>query len=64
VHAKSVEDALMGMEPTEADIAAAADKMDIEATMGDTYASAEYRAHLAKVLARRGLILAAQRAAG
>ena len=52
------------MEPTEENITAATDQMDIEATLGDPYASAEYRAHLAKVLARRGLILAAQRAGG
>ena len=64
VHAQSVESALMGMEPTEANIAAAAEKMDIGATMGDAYASAEYRAHLAKVMAKRALILAADRAGG
>jgi aerobic carbon-monoxide dehydrogenase medium subunit len=64
VHAKSVEAALMGMEPTEENIAAAAEKMDIEATMGDAYASTEYRAHLAKVMAKRALMLAAQRATG
>lgn len=64
VHAKAVEDALMGMEPTEENIAAAADKMDIEASLGDSYASSEYRAHLAKVMAKRGLMLAAQRAGG
>jgi carbon-monoxide dehydrogenase medium subunit len=62
VHAKSVESALLGMEPTEANIAAAAEKMDIGATMGDAYASAEYRAHLAKVMTRRALMLAAERA--
>lgn len=62
VHAKSVEDALMGMEPTEANITAATDLMDIETTVGDTYASADFRAHLAKVMAKRGLMLAAQRA--
>jgi carbon-monoxide dehydrogenase medium subunit len=54
----------MGMEPTEENIAAATDKIDIEATMGDAYASAEYRAHLAKVMAKRALMLAAQRATG
>ncbi len=64
MHAKAVEDALMGMEPTQANIAAAADMMDIEATMGDSYASSEYRAHLAKVMAKRALMLAAQRAGG
>jgi len=64
MHAVAVESALAGMEPTEANIASAADMMDIEATLGDSYASAEYRAHLAKVMAKRALILAAQRAGG
>jgi aerobic carbon-monoxide dehydrogenase medium subunit len=64
MHAKSVESGLMGMEPTEANIAAATDQMNIEATLGDSYASSEYRAHLAKVLAKRALMLAAQRAKG
>jgi carbon-monoxide dehydrogenase medium subunit len=63
-HAVAVEAALMGMEPTEANVASAADKMDVEATMGDSYASAEYRAHLAKVMARRALMLAVERAGG
>jgi len=63
MHAVAVESALAGMEPTEANITAAADMMDIEATMGDSYASAEYRAHLAKVMAKRALKLAAERAA-
>jgi carbon-monoxide dehydrogenase medium subunit len=62
VHAKSVESALDGLEPTEENIAAAAEQMDIEATLGDSYASADYRAHLAKVMAKRALLLAAQRA--
>jgi len=62
MHAKAVEDALVGKEPTDENIAAAADMMDIEATMGDTYASPEYRAHLAKVMAKRGLMKAAERA--
>ena len=35
VHAKSVESALTGIEPTEANIAAAADTMDIEATLAE-----------------------------
>ena len=64
MHAKAVEDALMGMEPTEANIASAAEMMDIQATMGDSYASSEYRAHLANVMAKRALMLAAQRAGG
>src|SRR3990172_353757 len=62
VHAKLVESTLTGMEPTEANISTAVDNMDVEATMGDSYASSEYRAHLAKVMAKRGLVLAAQRA--
>jgi len=62
MHAVAVESALAGLEPTEANIAAAANMMDIEATLGDSYASAEYRAHLAKVMAKRALMLAAQRA--
>ena len=64
VHAESVEKALMGMEPTAENIAAAVEQMDIEATMGDAYASSEYRAHLAKVMAKRALMLAAERAGG
>jgi aerobic carbon-monoxide dehydrogenase medium subunit len=63
-HAKAVESALKGAEPTEENIAAAADHMDIEATLGDSYASADYRAHLAKVLTKRALLLAAERARG
>jgi carbon-monoxide dehydrogenase medium subunit len=63
-HAGSVESALPGMEPTEENIAAAAEQMDIEATLGDPYASAEYRAHLAKVMTKRALLLAAERAGG
>lgn len=62
VHAKSVEAALMRMEPTEENIAAAVEKMNIDATLGDSYASPEYRAHLAKVMAKQALLLAAQRA--
>jgi carbon-monoxide dehydrogenase medium subunit len=62
VHARSVEAALKGMEPTEENIAVATDQMDIEATLGDSYASADYRAHLAKVMAKRALLLAAERA--
>ena len=64
MHAQAAEAALMGMAPDEANIAAAADKVDIQATMSDTYASAEYRVHLAKVLAKRALMAAAQRAMG
>jgi carbon-monoxide dehydrogenase medium subunit len=61
-HAKSVESALKGVEPTEENIAAATENMDIDATLGDSYASSEYRAHLAKVMAKRALLLAVERA--
>jgi carbon-monoxide dehydrogenase medium subunit len=62
IHMSAVEAALTGQEPTEANISAAAEKVgELQAVMSDTYASAEYRAHLAKVLARRALMLAAER---
>jgi aerobic carbon-monoxide dehydrogenase medium subunit len=63
-HAKSVEAALKGVEPTEENIAAATEEMDIDATLGDSYASADYRAHLAKVMTKRALLLAVERARG
>jgi carbon-monoxide dehydrogenase medium subunit len=63
MHMSAAEAALTGQEPTEANLAAAAEKVgELQAVMSDTYASAEYRAHLAKVLARRALMLAAERA--
>lgn len=61
-HAVAVESALAGMEPTAENIASAAEQMDIQPTLSDYYASAEYRAHLAKVMAKRALMLAVQRA--
>ena len=64
VYVKSIGEALEGMEPTEENISAAVDQMDIKATLGDSYASAEFRAHLAKVMAKRALMLAAERATG
>jgi CO/xanthine dehydrogenase FAD-binding subunit len=60
----TVESALMGMEPTQDNLVAAAEKMNIDATLGDAYASAEYRVHLAKVMAKRALLKAAERAMG
>lgn len=63
VRASAAEAALTGQEPTEANIAAAAAKVgDIQATMSDTYASADYRQHIASVMAKRALMAAAQRA--
>ncbi len=65
VRAKAAEAALMGMAPTADNIAAAAEKAgDIKATMSDVYASADYRTHLATVLAKRALMMAAERAGG
>lgn len=63
VRVKAAEDALLGQEPTEANIAAAAAKAsEVTATMSDTYASADYRQHIASVMAKRALMSAAQRA--
>ncbi len=63
VHAADAEKALTGQAPTEANLQAAADKAGaIAVTMSDTYASADYRAQLARVLTRRALKLAAERA--
>ena len=62
MHAKAVEDALTGNAPTAENIASACEQMDVEATMSDTYASSEYRMHLAKVMTKRALMLAAERA--
>jgi carbon-monoxide dehydrogenase medium subunit len=65
MHVAEAEQALTGQTPTEANIAAAAAKVaQINVTMSDVYASSEYRAHLASVLARRALTLAVQRAGG
>jgi len=66
VHAAAAEQALTGQAPSEASIAAAADKVAeaIADPLSDTYASGEYRRHLATVLARRALMMAAQRAMG
>jgi carbon-monoxide dehydrogenase medium subunit len=64
VRVTSVESALMGMEPSQENISAAVENMNIEATLGDSYASAEYRAHLAKMMARNALTLATERAGG
>ena len=66
VHAADAEKALTGQEPTDANIAAAAQQVAgaISDPLGDTYASGEYRTYLATVLAKRALMMAAQRAMG
>jgi carbon-monoxide dehydrogenase medium subunit len=58
------EEALEGEEPSEEAVAAAAEQVAeaIHDPMGDTYASGEYRTHLAGVLARRALTKAVERA--
>ena len=59
--AKSTESAITGKRIEAAQIDAACDKVDTEASdaMGDIHASGEYRRHLARVLARRALRKAA-----
>jgi len=57
VRAKSAEAVLRGQQPTDANIerAAAAVEDSLKNTFGDSYASAEYRVHLATVMAKRAL---------
>jgi carbon-monoxide dehydrogenase medium subunit len=64
VHATAAADALVGSPGSEEAIAAAAEKVPEALTdaIGDTYASAEYRTHLATVLAKRALRRAFERA--
>lgn len=57
--------ALLGQRPTEEAIRTAADAIEADIDpQADIHATAEYRRHLAKVLARRTLTLAARRASG
>jgi carbon-monoxide dehydrogenase medium subunit len=59
--AGAAEEAMIGVAPVdEASIAAAAEKVPeaLSSAFGDTYASAEYRVHLATVLARRAIAAA------
>jgi len=62
--ATAVEQALIGQTASEALFASAAEKADdgLEDTISDVHATAEYRRHLAQVLARRALAEAAERA--
>jgi carbon-monoxide dehydrogenase medium subunit len=62
--ATAVEQALVGQAPSDALFEAAAAKADegLEDTLSDVHAAADYRRHLARVLTRRALAEAAQRA--
>lgn len=64
--AEAVGEALKGKAPDGEAVAAAVAGLPeaLEGAMGDAYASAEYRVHLATVLARRALADAARRARG
>jgi carbon-monoxide dehydrogenase medium subunit len=64
VHATAAAESLIGGPGSSEAIAAAAEKVPeaITSAIGDAYASGEYRQHLAKVLARRALTKAFERA--
>jgi aerobic carbon-monoxide dehydrogenase medium subunit len=64
VHATAAAESLIGGPGSSEAIAAAAEKVPeaITSAIGDVYASGEYRQHLAKVLARRALTKAFERA--
>jgi carbon-monoxide dehydrogenase medium subunit len=64
VHATAAAESLIGGPASSEGIAAAAEKVpeSITSAIGDTYASGEYRQHLAKVLTRRALATAFERA--
>jgi aerobic carbon-monoxide dehydrogenase medium subunit len=65
--ASSAADAMIGISPVdEAAIAAAAGKVPeaLSGAVGDTYASGEYRVHLATVLAKRAMATSLEAAAG
>jgi carbon-monoxide dehydrogenase medium subunit len=66
VRASAAEAALTGQKPDVAAFESAASKVAaaLEDPMGDTYASGEFRVHLASVLAKRALVAAADRARG
>jgi carbon-monoxide dehydrogenase medium subunit len=62
----AVEQALAGQSPDEGTLLKAVKEVAgaLKDPLGDTYASSEYRVHLATVLAKRALALAAERARG
>jgi carbon-monoxide dehydrogenase medium subunit len=64
VHVAAAEKALTGQAPSEANIDAAVKHVAgaLRDPLSDTYASGEYRLHLATVLAKRALLAAAERA--
>lgn len=64
VHATAATEALVGASGSEEEIADAAGRVaeSLPNAMGDLYASAEYRVHLATVLAKRALLAAFERA--
>jgi carbon-monoxide dehydrogenase medium subunit len=62
VNADEAAAALAGQKPTDEAIAAAADQVSLPGQIADSYASGEYRVQLAKVLARRALTTAVERA--
>lgn len=66
VRVKAAEDALTGSTADEAACAAAAAKVAaaLKDPLSDVYASGEYRVHLATVLAKRALMMSAERAKG
>ena len=66
VRASAAEAALVGQKPDAASFEAAAPKVAdaLPDPLGDTYASGEFRVHLASVLAKRALAAAAERAKG
>jgi carbon-monoxide dehydrogenase medium subunit len=65
VRATAAEQAMIGIAPVdEAEIAGAAGKVPeaLSGSIGDTYASGEYRVHLAQVLAKRAIVAASEAA--
>src|SRR5262249_8675623 len=66
-HASGAAEAMIGIAPVdEAAIAAVAGRVPgaLSGAIGDTYASAEYRVHLATVLAKRAIAAALEQAQG
>ena len=64
VRVEAAREMLVGQQPDEAAITAVADAVgkSIDGAIGDTYASGEYRVHLAKVMSKRAIAAAVERA--